>query len=363
MVRKKDERVVVAMSGGVDSSVAAAILREEGYDVIGITMQLWPSYLEAPENPGGCCSLQAVDDARRVAEHLGIPYYVLNFQELFSEEVIHDFCLQYSAGRTPNPCIRCNERVKFQALLTKALGFGADFLATGHYARVSKVDERFHLLRSADPSKDQTYALYRFTQWQLAHILFPLGHMTKSETRRKALKLGISVAQKKDSQEICFVTRGDYRTFLKEHFPQCLIPGQIEDRDGDVLGSHNGLALYTIGQRKGLGISSRRPLYVIDLDVERNVVVVGPAEELLCTRFSVEDENFIPFDRLPGPMEVTVKIRYNAPEAPALIVPGENGELTVELKVPQRAVTPGQSAVFYNDDLVIGGGIIKRRLG
>jgi tRNA-specific 2-thiouridylase len=218
----KNESVVVAMSGGVDSSVAAALLKEEGYNVIGVTMQLWPSYLEEDNASGGCCSLTAVDDARRVANRLGIPYYVLNFQDLFSRHVIHDFCAEYMVGRTPNPCIRCNDKVKFEALLRKALAIGGHYIATGHYARIiwDEESKRYLLARSADPGKDQTYALYRFTQWQMEHTLLPLGSFTKEETREKAHELGLPVAEKKDSQEICFVTQGDYRDFLQSHLPE-----------------------------------------------------------------------------------------------------------------------------------------------
>lgn len=356
-------RVVVAMSGGVDSSVVAAILKERGYDVIGITMQIWPKSQENPaqERPGGCCSLSAVEDARAVAHDLGIPYYVVNLREEFEQEVIDYFCREYARGRTPNPCIVCNHRLKFGALLEKALSLGAEYVATGHYARV-QFDERrgrFLLLRGVDEHKDQSYALYGLSQYQLGHSLFPLGRLKKEETRRIAATLGLPVAAKRDSQEICFVPDDDYRGFLWQHIPDRIKPGPFLDRTGRVLGTHKGLPFYTVGQRRGLGFASGERLYVTSLDPERNAVILGRAEDLYSQELTVEEVNWVSIAPPSLPLTAAVKVRYNGAETPAEIIPtGDNG-LIVRFERPVRAATPGQAAVFYQGDEVLGGGVIS----
>lgn len=356
------KRVVVAMSGGVDSSLAAALLLEQGYDVIGVTMQIWSSDKE-DEDHGGCCSLSAVDDARRVANTLGIPYYVMNFRELFEHKVIDYFCQEYLQGRTPNPCIACNKYIKFESFLTKARGLGADYMATGHYACIEQdpVSGRFLLKKAVDDTKDQTYALYTFTQEQLAHTLLPLGGFTKVETRARAKELGLTVASKPDSQEICFVSDNNYQNFLEERLGKGYTkPGPFLDTQGKVLGQHAGISHYTIGQRKGLGITFGKPMFVVSIDPERNAVILGEHEEVFGQELICEQVNFISIADLTGPIEVEAKIRYSAKPAEAIIRPVESGQVAVAFKEPQRAITPGQSVVFYQEDVVVGGGIITR---
>ncbi len=348
-------RVAVAMSGGVDSSVAAAILKRQGHEVIGLTMEIWPSVGE-----GQCCS-RVVEDARHVADRLGIPHYVVNVSRDF-EAIIDHFCQEYLEGRTPNPCVRCNRLIKFGALVKEALALGATRLATGHYARVSRHSPsgRFLLRKGCDPSKDQSYALWSLDQCQLGSALFPLGSMAKRETRRLAANLGLRVAGKAESQEICFV-QGDYADFMRQRFPERIAPGPILDLDGRRLGTHRGTPLYTIGQRRGLGISASEPLYVVEVRASSNTLVVGPSSTLMTPGLRAVDTNFIPFPRLASPMDVSVKVRYKAGEAPGRIESSEDGVL-VTFNEPERAVTPGQSVVFYQEDLVIGGGIIKETL-
>lgn len=356
-------RVVVAMSGGVDSSLTAALLVHQGYDVIGATMQIWEKDVNNDDpDSRGCCSLSAVDDARRVANKLGIPYYVLNFRDMFQETVVKYFMTEYSAGRTPNPCIACNRYVKFEGLLAKALALGAEYVATGHYAQI-KYDEsrqRYILQKGVDPTKDQSYALYHLNQYTLRHFLMPLGSFTKTETRKMAKELGLSVADKPDSQEICFVPNDDYKTFLKERIPESLKPGNIVDVTGRVLGKHQGVQLYTVGQRKGLGLAVGKPLYVVAVDAERNEVVVGSDQDVFASELIANDLNFITIDKLDKPLVVEAKIRYSAIPAQATVTPIDNGQVRVTFTVPQRAITPGQSVVFYHDDIVVGGGIITK---
>ncbi len=345
-------KVVVAMSGGVDSSVAAAFLKEQGHEVIGITMQVWPS----KKSFGGCCSLEAVNDAKRVADQLGIPHYTLNFRDVFKDKVIDNFIEEYKNGRTPNPCIRCNQFIKFDHLWRKARELGARFVATGHYARIVN----FKLLKGKDPKKDQAYVLYMMNQESLAHSLFPLGDLTKDEVRKMAKDLGLPVAEKEESQEICFVEDDDYGRFLKEVYPEAVKPGPILDRDGNILGMHGGIAFYTLGQRKGIGAHKGLPKYVIQIDREKNAIVIGGQEDTLGNEVAAGQVNYVSGEAPSAPLDVTAKIRYNSPEAKAVLYPLGEGKAKVEFKQPQRAITPGQSVVFYKGDEVIGGGIISK---
>ncbi|MEW5762401.1 MAG: tRNA 2-thiouridine(34) synthase MnmA [Bacillota bacterium] len=349
-------RVAVAMSGGVDSSVAAALLKGAGHEVIGITMEIWPP---GREN-GGCCGLAAVQDARRVAFRLGIPHYVVNLREVFARQVIDNFCAEYARGRTPNPCIRCNRYVKFDALLERARALEAAFLATGHYARIARdrATGRFLLKKGVDQGKDQSYFLYSLTQAQLSRILFPLGELTKERVRAVARDLGLPVAEKAESQEVCFIPDNDYHRFLRRHCPGDFREGPILDERGRVLGRHRGLAFYTVGQRRGLGIAAGEPLYVVALDPVRNAVVVGPERALYREALVAGELNWIAFDALQAPLQVQARIRYRHREAPATVAPRDEGRVLVRFFTPQRAITPGQAAVFYDGDLVVGGGTI-----
>lgn len=361
MCSKKRGRVIAAMSGGVDSSVAAALLKEAGYEVIGVTMQIWQREAEDDRNGGGCCSLSAVNDARRVADKLGIPYYVMNFRDLFEKKVIDYFTVEYLKGRTPNPCIACNRYVKFEALLDKARALESDYMATGHYARIvyNQDSKRYLLYRAKDDNKDQTYALYNLTQEQLAHTLLPLGDYTKPQIREIAAQRGLLVADKPDSQEICFVADDNYKNFLEERIPQEKIkPGNFINTKGQVVGRHKGIPYYTVGQRKGLGLALGYPAYVLAIDPKMNTIVLGEDKDAYQRTLRAIDNNFIPFDALKGALEVEAKIRYGAAPAPAVIMPEEGGKVLVKFIEPQRAITPGQAVVYYQDDLVIGGGTI-----
>lgn len=357
------ERVVVAMSGGVDSSVAAALLKEVGYEVIGLTMCF--NLSDAKGKRPICCGIQGIEDARRVAHKLGIRHYVLNMQRSLEEWVIKDFCREYSLGKTPNPCIRCNQYLKFGVLLKKALSLDAQFLATGHYARIVRgqgIGDRGQggmLKKARDLKKDQSYFLYRLTQNQLRHTLFPLADYTKDEVRKIARRFSLPVAEKLASQEICFLPNQDYRQFLKTRIR--IEPGQIVDKQENILGKHQGIAYYTIGQREGLGIARGYPVYITKIDPKNNQLTVGKREEVLKKEFLVIKPHFIA-GTLKKKVALKVKIRYNHQEMPAQITPAEN-KLKVEFKVPQFAVTPGQAAVFYKQDTVVGGGIIDRVLG
>lgn len=357
------KKVMIGMSGGVDSSVAAAVLLEQGYDVIGVTMQIWPDMNEERKKAeGGCCSLSAVDDARMVANKLGIPYYVMNFKDVFEKRVINYFKDEYLKGRTPNPCIACNRYVKFDELLQKAVAMGIDYIATGHYAIIeydSKI-ERFLLKKSVTDKKDQTYALYNLTQDQLSRTLMPIGNYTKDRVREIAEELGLIVASKPDSQEICFVEDNDYGRFICENTDYKIKPGYFVDIHGNVLGRHKGIVHYTIGQRKGLGIALGKPMFVVEIDVENNRVILGDETEVFSNSLIASDLNFISIDKPVDTLRVKAKVRYSAREADANVIPLEDGKVRVDFDNPQRAITPGQSVVFYDGDVVVGGGVIEK---
>jgi tRNA-specific 2-thiouridylase len=365
-----NETIAVAMSGGVDSSTVAALLNARGESIVGLTMQLWnqrrlPDL--APDGARGhrCCSIDDVYDARRVAEHLGFPYYVVNFERQFEETVVRPFVDDYLSGRTPIPCARCNTFVKFDDLIRLARQVGAGRLATGHYARIRRNPEtgRSELLRAVDPAKDQTYFLFGLTQEQLSRTEFPLGEMSKSDVREAARAAQLPVAEKPESQEICFVPGGDYARFIEAYLEEqgtavAAAPGEIATPAGEVLGRHEGLHRYTVGQRRGLGLAAGRPLYVIELDVERNRLVVGEDADLRRDTCEVRDVNWIPWEKLETSIEAEVKIRYRHSSARARIEPAEGGCARLRFESPQRAITPGQAAVFYQGEMVLGGGWI-----
>ncbi|ENK1243202.1 tRNA 2-thiouridine(34) synthase MnmA [Clostridium sporogenes] len=354
------KKVLVGMSGGVDSSVAAYLLKKQGYDVIGVTMQIWQDDEEFVEREGGCCSLSAVADARRVANKIGIPFYVMNFKDAFKKNVIDYFVDEYVEGRTPNPCIACNKFIKFSAFLDKAMAMGIDYVATGHYAIIEKQNDRYVIKRSEDDKKDQTYALYNLTQFQLERTLMPCGQYKKTQIREIAKEIGLRVHNKKDSEEICFIPDNDHGRYIKNRFPSKVKEGNFVDKEGNILGIHKGIVYYTIGQRKGLGIAFGKPMYVVDINPFRNEVVLGSLEDLLNTELIAKDINYIPFDTLKEPMEIEAKIRYSQNPSKAVITPIENGKVKVNFYEKQRAITKGQSVVFYKGDLVIGGGVIEK---
>ena len=353
------ERVVIAMSGGVDSSVAAAILKDEGYDVIGISMQIWDYSAENTDKFGTCCSLNDINDARRVAEKLGIPFYVLNLEEEFKKNVVDYFVSEYIKGRTPNPCVPCNQRLKFDALLNYAVKIGASKVATGHYAKVVEEKGRYFIKRGVDKSKDQSYFLFNLSHEQLKRAVLPLGDYTKSDIRRMAKTFGLNVAEKEESQEICFVPDNNYEDFIRKRVDEYRIEeGEVVTTDGEVIGRHRGLPFYTIGQRKGLGISYERPLYVSEIDVENNRLIVGESDSVVKREFIVENVNWsIP--QLITSIRALVQIRYRHNASEAEINLTNNNTVKVIYDEPQRAITPGQAAVFYLEDTLIGGGWIK----
>jgi len=349
-------RVVAAMSGGVDSAVAAGLLARQGYEVIGVTMRLWTLHdPDAPRHRRGCCSVEDTDDAREAARALGIPHYVLNLERQFQESVVDYFCREYQRGRTPNPCLACNEHVKFKALLSRALALEADFLATGHYARIDHVNGRYRLLRAVDGEKDQSYVLFMLGQAQLSRLLFPIGQHRKPEVRRLAADMGLPVAEKPESADICFIPGNDYRAFIAGRLgPQA---GEIRDGEGRIVGRHQGVAAFTVGQRRGLCVAVGEKRFVTAIDPARNLVTIGPEEELLAEQLWAEDVRWVSGEPPPPGAAVEGKIRYRTPAAPAeLYAQGEGAH--VLFREPQRAITPGQAVVFYQGDEVLGGGII-----
>ena len=350
---------MLGMSGGVDSSVAALLLLRAGYDVTGVTMRLRPDEYMSQSAAGGCCSLDDIDDARRVAYKLGIEHLVLNFTDVFEKDVIDYFAAQYAAGLTPNPCIACNRHVKFDAMLRRAKELEFDYIATGHYAVIEQNTAGRWLLKKAPASKDQSYVLYSFTQEQLSRTLMPLGKYTKPEARAMAEEAGLPVAHKPDSQEICFVENNDYAGFIERYTGETAPAGEFVDQNGNVIGRHRGITHYTVGQRKGLGVSFGRPMYVTKIDTVHNQITLGEEGSQYASSLIAADLNFIPFDTLENEMDITAKVRYQAKPAKAKLVPLGDGKVRVNFVEAQRAVTPGQAVVFYDDDLVVGGGTIQ----
>lgn len=352
LVTAMSKSVIIGMSGGVDSSASAALLKRQGYRVVGVTMKMW----NGEQADGGCCSFSAIDDAKKVADILGIEHYVLDYEKEFEDNVVNYFINEYKSGRTPNPCTICNKHIKFTALLKMADKLGVDCIATGHYARIEEKDGRFLLVRPEDRKKDQTYFLYNMTQEQLKRTVFPLYGVTKEETRQIAEEIGLEVAQKADSQDICFIPDGDYVKFITwrdGNMPE----GNFVDTEGKILGKHKGIMNYTIGQRKGLGIALNRPMYVIGLDTKNNNVVLGPDGTQFKDSLKAHSVNLIAFDSITEPFSCTAKIRYNAPDVPCTVYPDNDG-FKVVFDQPQKSVTPGQMVVLYDNNIVIGGGII-----
>lgn len=359
-INMEKKKVVVGMSGGVDSSVAAYLLKEAGYEVIGVTMQIWQKEDdETISENGGCCGLSAVEDAARVAQMLGIPHYVMNFRAEFEDKVIRYFMKEYLSGRTPNPCIACNRYVKWESMLQRSLQIGADYIATGHYARIARLPNgRYAIRRSATAAKDQTYALYNLTQEQLSHTLMPVGEYEKPQIRGIAEKIGLRVAHKPDSMEICFVPDQDYAGFIRENSGREIPEGNFVTTDGTVVGRHKGITHYTVGQRKGLNLSMGRPVFVVEIRPETNEVVIGEYSDVFTDRLVCTDLNFMSVPEFQDDFRVMAKIRYNHQGAPARIRRVSKDRAEVIFDEPVRAVTPGQAVVFYDGDYVAGGGTI-----
>lgn len=369
-------KVIVAMSGGVDSSLAAALLQEQGHEVIGVTMHLWDGDDERLAE-SLCCSVEIAESARRVCAQLGIPYYVFNYQKEFRRYVIDFFLKEYSQGYTPNPCLACNRDVKFRALLNRATALGVDYVATGHYARIQTTNNKqpitndrqqttgneqrttYQLRRAVDLDKDQSYMLHMLGQDELARLIFPIGELTKVRVRELATARGLASADRPESQDICFVPGGDYRNLLREEHPESIMAGPILDMDGHEIGRHQGMPLYTIGQRRGIGIAATQPLYVVELDLTRNAVVVGPAAALEKTTLAATATTFVSGVWPQEPFSCEAQIRSHADPEPALVVPTAPGCIRVEFEQPQRAITPGQAVVLYQGDTVLGGGRIS----
>lgn len=355
--------VVIGMSGGVDSSVAAYLLKEQGYNVIGVTMQIWQEDdVQVREYEGGCCGLSAVDDARRVADQLNIPYYVMNFRNEFRDKVINYFIDEYRKGNTPNPCIACNKYLKWDALLKRSMEIGADYIATGHYARIVKLENgRYTIRQSAALKKDQTYVLFNLSQYQLEHTLMPVGDYNKEEIRAIAEKIDINVAHKSDSQDICFVPDHDYVGFIERETGQKCTAGNFVDNYGNILGVHKGIENYTIGQRKGLNLPASHPYYVNKINAETNEVVLGDADSVFTDTIYVRDVNYMAVGNLTEPRSLIGKIRYSHAGAECIVTPISGGMLECRFKEKQRAVTPGQAVVFYENDYIFGGGWIVNK--
>lgn len=353
-------RVAVAMSGGVDSSVAAALLKNKGYEVIGVTM-CFSLKADTERKKPGCCSISSIDDAQRVAQKLGIKHYVLNMRKALEELVVSDFCAQYLSGRTPNPCVICNQRLKFGELLKKADALGAQFLATGHYARIVKSKGLVWLYKARDLKKDQSYFLYRLSQKELSRAIFPLCRYSKEEVRKLAGDFSLPVAEKAASQEICFLPQDNYREFLRNRLGEIITPGDILDQSGKSVGRHKGIAYYTIGQREGLGVAMGYPVYITRIDPAKNTITIGSRKEAFSSKFTVKDLHFANAP-IKNKVVLGVKIRYNHHEAQAELTPA-GSKIRIEFSKPQFAVTPGQAAVFYDKARVLGGGAIEKVLG